>query len=162
MILTFTNTINIHICLFNFRLFKPDNSSSCCWETAARKISDSHSSLSGELSSGNKLVYFVARPISVECLDSLSFQRFSPTKLIYGRYCNQSAPERGSKSCHCLAATERIHQTRGWRQLTHTHTHTHTPQAAVLHACTSTHKHTRNIIHFLSFWGGWHILYAGV
>lgn len=77
------------------------------------KISDSHSSLSGELPSGNKLVYFVARPISVECLDSPSFQRFSPTKLVYGRYCNQSAPERGSKSCHCLAATKGIHQTRG-------------------------------------------------
>lgn len=37
IILTFTNTINIHICLFNLRLFKPDNSSSCCWETAAWK-----------------------------------------------------------------------------------------------------------------------------
>lgn len=113
------------------------------------KISDFHFIQNGALSSGNKAVYFVARPISVECLDSPAFQHFSLTKLIYGRYCNQSAPEWASKSCRSQAASKRIHQTRGWGELTHTHKHT--PQAGILllllgtlagtHARMSTHKH---------------------
>lgn len=56
-----------------------------------------------------KVVY--PAPISVECKDGLFPAFFS--KLIYGQYCNHSAPEWGSKSCPSLALSNGIHQTRG-------------------------------------------------
>lgn len=102
------------------------------------------------LCSGNKL--YILQRVSSQW--NVWILCFSNTELKYGRYCDQSAPERSVISCCSQAASERIHQTRGWGAFTHTYTHLswtaavwNTRTHAGLHACTFTHKHTQRLCH---------------